>query len=95
MKVSNTQLINSIQQSQQKVGLPPSSQSWVEAITESLNTEKVSTSNRYTEPSIVVDISQKAIDSKYWNDENISFPISNKDVQSYTRDLTLVSKNQY
>jgi len=94
MKVSNLQLSKTVQP-QQKIGLTPSSQSWVDAISKSLNIEQVPKSNRYNEPSVVLDISQKAMNSKYWNQDNSSLSIINKEIQSYTRDLTLVSKNLY
>jgi len=44
---------------------------------------------------VVVDISNGAKQSKYWNDNNISYPIINIDVQAYTRDLQFVYKSNY
>ena len=56
---------------------------------------KVVSSFKHLESSIYLDISQQAGNSKYWNDSSINFPIINKNVQSYTKDLTLVLKDLY
>ena len=95
MKVSNIQSPNLMQDVQQQRGLTPASNAWVNAIAESLNINNVSQKKFFDEPSIVLDISQNAIKSKYWNDDNINFPVINKNIQSYSEDLTLVSKQGY
>jgi len=95
MQVSNTQSPNLTQKVHQQNGLTPASNAWVNAIAEALNTNDVSEKKFFKLPSIVLDISQNAMQSKYWTDENINFPIINSDVQSYKKDLTLVLKNGY
>lgn len=48
-----------------------------------------------TKNAISLSISDNAKQSKYWNNENINFPIINSDVQSYTKNLMLEQKRGY
>ena len=85
----NTQ--NNIQQPK----LTPSTNAWIDAISSSLKNSSIQEVSRISQPAYEVNISQEAKNSKYWNDESITFPLANTNVQSYTKDLQLVYKSNY
>ena len=91
-RISNNGTNNTVTKQQ---GLTPASNTWLNAITNALSIDKTSRPSKYSDEPVFVDISQNARNSKYWNDESISFPTINTDIQGYKRDLTLEIKSQY